>query len=154
MNIDAEQYAKIVQAAFADAPDTTLTPAQAELVIAIAQLAVAADRVEDPDEQALFAALAEHVYAHAKLKTTAPTLGPVDDEEQRIEHLQSHAAQLRGTPAAALAYSIAYVLTIADLDLAPEEGELLDLLVEALGINPERGDDLTAAVAEAITPTD
>jgi tellurite resistance protein len=154
MNIDAEQYAKIVQASFADTPDAKLTPAHAELVIAIAQLAVAADRVEDPDEQALFASLAQHVYGQAKLKTSPPTLGPVEDEEQRIEHLQSHAAQLRGTPAAALAYSIAYVLTIADLDLAPEEGELLDLLVEALGLDPERADDLTATVAEAITPAD
>lgn len=152
MNIDAAQFSKIVQASYAGAPDAKLTPAQAELVIAIAQLAVAADRVEDPDEQALFGSLAEKVYGEAKLKTTAPTLGPVDDEEQRIEHLQSHAAQLRGTPAAALAYSVAYVLTIADLDLAPEEGELLELLGEALGLNDEQADDLIATISEAITP--
>lgn len=154
MNIDAAQFAKIVQAAFADAPDTELTPAHAELVIAIAQLAVAADRVEDPDEQALFDALADHVYALASLKTSAPTLAPVDDDEQRVEHLQSHAAQLRGTPGAALAYCVAYALTIADLDLAPEEGDLLELLGEALGLSPERADDLAAAVGAAVTPAE
>jgi tellurite resistance protein len=152
MNIDASQFAKIVHAAFAGAPDAKLTPAQAELVIAIAQLAVAADRVEDPDEQALFGALADRVYGLANLATSAPTLAPVDDGDERIELLQTHAAQLRGTPGAALAYCVAYATTIADLDLAPEEGDLLDLLGEALGLTPERADDLAAAVGAAITP--
>ena len=155
MNIDHEQFAKIFQAAYAGAPDAKLTPAEAELVIAIAQLAVAADRVEDPDEQALFTSLSQKVYKQARVETTPPSLGPVDDEEQRMEHLQSHAAQLKSSPgAAALAFAVAYVLTIADLDLAPEEGELLEVLGEALGLDVEKADDLVAIVGEAITPSE
>lgn len=162
MNIDASQYQKIVDAAFQGTTSasayrdsysaTTLPPGDAELIIAIAQLAVAADRVDDPDERALFEALAALVYKHAKLDSSAPTLAPVDDDEQRIEHLRSHAAQLAGKPSAALAFAVAYVLVIADLELAPEEGALLDTLREALGLDEDRAEDLTAAVGAAITP--
>jgi len=66
-----------------------LSAADAELVVAIAQLAVAADRVDDPDEQALFQQLAGHIYEHANVKTTPPTLGPVEDAEARIDHLRT-----------------------------------------------------------------
>lgn len=162
MIIGADQYRKIVEAAFAGTPSgsadrdsytpATLPAADAELIVAIAQLAIAADRVDDPDEQALFGALVEQLYKHAKVSTSAPTLAPVDDDEQRMEHLRSHAAQLAGKPSAALAFAIAYLLVIADLDLAPEEGDLLDTLREALGLDEDRAEDVTSAVSSVITP--
>lgn len=158
MNIGAAQYQKIVEAAFRGAAvaDTytpeTLPAADAELIVAIAQLAVAADRRDDPDERSLLDALVAQVYAHANVSTSAPTLPPIDDDEQRVEHLRSHAAQLAGKPSAGLAFAIAYALTIADMDLAPEEGDLLDALREALGLDDERAEDLSAAVGMAVTP--
>ena len=155
MNIDASQYQKIVEAAFGAPADNSaheLAPAEAELIVAIAQLAVAADRVDDPDERALFETICGLLYKHANVETTAPTLAPLDDDEQRIDHMKSHAAQLVGKPAAGLAFAVAYVLVIADMQLAPEEGALLEALREALGIDEARAEDLSGAVGEAITP--
>ena len=150
MKIDAQQYQSIVTAAFGQPGE--LAAGDAELIIAIAQLAVAADRVDDPEERALFQALATHVYRHANLSTEAPDLGPIDDEDQRQDQLQSNAAQLAGKPAAALAYAVAYVLVISDLELAPEEDALLDTLQKSLGLTEDRVDELAAVVSEAITP--
>jgi len=152
VNIDAAQYQSIVTAAFGQPGE--LAAGDAELIIAIAQLAVAADRVDDPEERALFRELAAHVYTHAKQATEAPDLGPVDDEDQRQDQLRSHAGQLAGKPAAALAYAIAYVLVISDLELAPEEDALLETLGKALGLTDDRVDELAAVVSEAITPMD
>ena len=151
MQVDASQYQSIVATSFGEA-ETTLSAGEAELIIAIAQLAVAADRVDDRDERELFQTLAGHVYEHAKMSTSAPELNPIDDDDARMDHLRSHAAQLVGKPSAALAFALAYVLAIADLELAPEESEMLDALREALGLSDERAQDLSVAVAEAITP--
>jgi hypothetical protein len=132
-------------------PDA-LPAGDAELIIAIAQLAIAADRVDDPDERRLFEELAAHIYRHANVETAAPTLAPIDDDDQRIDHMRSHAAQLVGKPSASLAFAIAYALTISDMQLAPEEGALLETLREALGLDEERAEDLSSAVGMAITP--
>jgi hypothetical protein len=181
VNIDARQYLKIVEAAFlgsgtteavveaveptdgaayreagavrreAYSPDA-LPPGEAELVIAIAQLAIAADRYDDPDEKRFFEEVAAHVYRHANVETTAPTLAAITDDEQRIEHLRSHAAQLAGKPSASLAFALAYALVISDMDIAPEEGVMLDTLREALGLSEDRANDLSSAVGMAVTP--
>jgi len=171
MQIDAAQFTKIMYAVYerfepvavgdgkaevtyreAVNAHSKLTAPEAELVVAIAQLAIAADRVDDPDEQALFQQLAGHIYEHANVKTSPPTLGPVEDLDARIDHLRSHAAQLQGKASAALAYSVAYILAISDMDLDPEEGELLDILREALGLDEEKAEDLLPVVSELITP--
>ncbi len=151
MNIDAAQYQQIAAIVY-EGKEGGPTPAEAELVVSICQLAVAADAVEDADEAALFESIAVHVYAHAKLATTPPTYHPLEDDEQRGDLIKSSAAQLAGTKSASLAYALAYILAISDLDLAPEEGELLDDLVDALGIDPDRADELIVAVTEIITP--
>jgi len=181
MQIDAAQFTKIMYAVYerfepkaepapAPAPDdkevgyrensyvepppapSKLSPADAELVVAIMQLAVAADRVEDPDESALFDQLAGHIYHHANVNTTPPHLGPVEDAERRLDHLRSHAAQLQGKASAALAYAVAYILAISDMDLDPDESEMLGVLCEALGLDGEKADDLLPIVSELITP--
>lgn len=170
MQIDAAQFTKIMYAVYErfepPSPETKaeagyrenakerskLTAPEAELVVAIAQLAVAADRVEDPDERALFEQLAGHIYVHANVATTPPSLGPVEDAEQRIDHLKSHAAQLKGKASAALAYAVAYILAISDMDLDPDEGLMLEILREALGLDEEKADDLLPVVSEFLTP--
>lgn len=152
MNIDAAQYQQIASIVYYDGKDGAPTPAEAELVVAICQLAVAADGVEDADEAALFDTIAAQVYAHANAATTPPQFHPLDDPEQRRDLIKSHAAQLAGKPSAALAYSLAYILAISDLDLAPEEGEFIEDLGDALGIEPDRADELIVAITEVITP--
>ena len=152
MNIDAAQYKQIASAVYDDGKDGAPTPAEAELVIAICQLAVAADDVADPDEAVLFETIAAHVYAHANVVTTAATFQPLDDPEQRRELIKSHAAQLAGKPSASLAYVLAYILAIADLDLAPEESEFIEDLGDALGIDPDRADELIVSITDIITP--
>ena len=166
MQIDSAQFTKIMYAVYErfepaktevgyrenSAERGKLTAPEAELVVAIAQLAVAADRVEDPDECALFDQLAGHIYQHANVATTPPTLGPVEDPERRLDHLRSHATQLQGKASAALAYSVAYILAISDLDLSPDEGEMLEVLREALGLDEEKAEDLLPVVSELITP--
>lgn len=153
MNIDAAQYKQIATIVY-EGKDGGPSAGEAELVVAICQLAVAADKVDDPDEAALFDSIATHVYAHAKLSTTPPTFHPLDDPEQRRDMIRSTAAQLAGKPSAGLAYSLAYILAISDLDLAPEEGELLEDLGEALGLDADRADDLIVSVTEIITPAE
>ncbi len=152
MNIDASQYQKIVEAAFGGADAHALSAGDAELIIAIAQLAIAADRFDDPDEQSFFDQVAALVYRHANVETTAPTLPAIPDEDQRIDHLRSHAAQLAGKPSASLAFALAYALVISDMDVAPAEGALLDTLREALGLDEDRANDLSSAVGMAVTP--
>lgn len=152
MNIDAAQYTQIAAAVYSEGNQGAPTPAEAELVVAICQLAVAADGVEDPEEAELFETLAAQVYAHANAATTPPTFRPLDDPEQRRDLINSHAAQLAGKPSAALAYALAYILAIADLDLAPEEGEFIEELGDALGIDPDRADELIVSITEIITP--
>jgi hypothetical protein len=155
MNIDRGLFQKILDAVGVK----ELTPADAELVVSVALLAVAADRREDPDERALFDQLAEHVYATAKIVTTPPTLGYLakdDDEEaeQRLEQLRTNAMQLDRRPAGALSYALAYILTIADCDVAHDEMESVDVLRDALGLDEDTADDLVATVSEIITPMD
>ena len=171
MIIGAEQYRKIVETAFAGMPSATaeptggaayrdaisshpLAPADAELVIAIAQLAVNADRVDDPDEQKLFDSIAGHVYGHARIQTAVPALSPIHDDDLRKDHLQTHAAQLKDKPAAGLAFALAYALTISDFQLAPEEGAMLEALREALGLDEGRAEELALAMGEALTPAE
>ena len=151
MNIDAAQFEQIATTVY-EGKDAALTPAEAELVVAICQLAVAADDVENEDEAALFDSIAARVYKHAKLATTPPAFQPIDDDEQRRDLIKSHAAQLAGKPSAELAYALAYILAISDLDLAPEEAEFIEDLGDALGLEPDRADDLIVAVTEIITP--
>ena len=152
MKIDAAQYKQIATAVYQDKEPSGPTPAEAELVVAICQLAVAADDVEDAIEAELFESIAAHVYAHAKMQTTPPVFQPLDDPEQRRDQIRSHAAQLSGSPTAGLAYALSYILAISDLDLAPEEGEFIDDLSEALGMDGDQADDLIVTVTEIITP--
>ncbi len=152
MNIDAAQYKQIASVVYYDGKEGAPTPAEAELVVAICQLAVAADGVEDPEEAELFDSLAAQVYAHANAATTPPQFQPLDDPEQRRDLIKSHAAQLAGKPSASLAYALAYILAIADLDLAPEEGEFIEQLGDALGLDPDRADELIVSITEIITP--
>ncbi|MCE9579149.1 MAG: hypothetical protein K8W52_38860 [Deltaproteobacteria bacterium] len=160
MQIDAEQFDRIVATVMSGRGgpyregEPAITASEAELIVAIAQLAMAADEVEDPDEAALFDAVVARVYATARLDTAPPTLAPLADGAARLELVQTHAAQLRGTPAAALAYALAFAIVIADLELAPPESELLEALRTGLGLEEDAADEIATAVASIATPAE
>jgi len=158
MHIDEAQFTKMLYAVQEKFPPTdgvaTLSPAEAELVVAIAGLVIAADRVDDPDERALFDQLAGHLYKHANVATDAPHLDPTDDDDRRHDQLRSHAQQLRGKPSGALAYALAYVLSVSDMSLDPSEGALLEVLRDALGLDEAAAEAMLPVVSELITPVE
>ena len=122
----------------------------AETILEIAQLAVDADGREDPDEIATFFALGKHVFALAGVaELPTPTFAP--DEDDR-EHLTAVAQRLTGPAARELAYTAAYVLTILDVAVAPEEDAFIEDLRVALGLTEARARELAAAIGNTIAP--
>jgi hypothetical protein len=76
---------------------------------------------------------------------------PIDAEERRAQ-IASLATQLATTSARELAYLVAYLLIVSDLELAPVETELLEGLQRALWIEGPRASELAAEVSELVTP--
>jgi hypothetical protein len=56
------------------------------------------------------------------------------------------------TGARELAFTLAYLMVVADFELGPTEGELLEELRDALLIEKARAADLAAEVSELVTP--
>lgn len=158
MQLDADQFDQIVAALVGERGGlyrdraTVITAAEAELIVALAQLAMAADAVDDPDEVAVFDAITARVYAIAQMATTPPSLAPLADASARLQLAETHAAQLRDTPAAPLAYAVVFAITIADLDLDPAESDLLETLRDALGLDDDEADRISTVVATIATP--
>ena len=78
-----------------------------------------------------------------------PTFASGDDDAERLVTL---AKQLTAVPSRELAYSIAHLLTISDVAIAPEEDELLVDLRTALEITEDRAEELARVIGSAITP--
>ena len=135
--------------------NTKLSAADATAIVSVARLAVDADRSEDSDELELYDLLAEQVCKLAGISAdsvqdaedTAPRGD--DDREQRM---LARADQLKTKPPRELAYAIAYILTIADLDIAPDEDKFLARLQEAFAIDDDRQGEIAELVNEAIAP--
>ncbi len=146
MNIDAGRFHEILQAQHPG----PLSPVDAEVIVAIAQLAVDADGQEDAEEIKMFFALGKAVFALAGMADTAtPTFAADEDDAERLVAL---AKQLTAVPSKELAYTVAHLLTISDVAIAPEEDDLLMDLREALAIPAERADELAQAIGAAVTP--
>lgn len=151
MDIDTGRFRKIVTTVFG-ATDLALSKDDATAVLEIAQLAVDVDHHEDPDELELFNSVSREICALAKLATMPkiPTT-PWENDEAK-QQLRAYGAKLKGKPAGALAYVLAYLLTVADLQLDEAESELADDLRVAIGLDEARADELIAAVSQIVTP--
>jgi len=146
MNIDAGRFREILQAQHPG----PLSPIDAETIVAIAQLAVDADGQEDADEIKMFFALGKAVFGLAGMAEAAtPTFADAEDDAERLLSL---AKQLTAVPSRELAYTVAHLLTISDVAIAPEEDDLLVELRTALEIAEDRADELAAAIGAAVTP--
>lgn len=146
MSIDASRFSDAIRSIHTG----TLSEADAETIVALAQLAVDADGREDADEIATFFAIGKAVYAYAGINDTpTPTFAADEDDDERLASL---AKQLTTPAAKELAYAVAFVMAVSDIDLAPEEGAMVEALREALGLDEDRAADLAATVSAAITP--
>jgi len=146
MNIDAGRFREILQAQHPG----PLSPLDAETIVAIAQLAVDADGQEDADEIKMFFALGKAVFGLAGMaEATTPTFAVADDDTERLIAL---AGKLHDVASRELAYTVAHLLTISDVAIAPEEDDLLVELRTALAIAEDRAVELAATIGAAVTP--
>jgi hypothetical protein len=128
-----------------------LPAADAETILGLCQLAVDADGREDPDEIAMFFAFGAALYELAGIAgTPTPTFASDLEDDHRLQEL---ASQLHEPASRELAYAIAYVLTVADVDVAVEESEFIEKLRSALDLDSDRADELASEIAAAITPS-
>jgi uncharacterized tellurite resistance protein B-like protein len=148
MTIDAAQ----LRTALKNVHPGTLSAEDAETVVALAQMSVDADGQEDADEIRMFFALGKAVYELAGMKETpTPTFAVDEDDDERIHGL---ASKLSSAASKELAYAVSHLLTVVDVQIAPEEEAFLENLRTALGIDDDRADDLAAQLGAAITPAD
>jgi hypothetical protein len=62
------------------------------------------------------------------------------------------ATQLHTTAAKELAYAVAFVMAVSDVDIAPEEGALVEKLEGVLKLAEDRAAEIAATISAAITP--
>ncbi|MDQ3368158.1 MAG: hypothetical protein M3680_22265 [Myxococcota bacterium] len=146
MNIDAARFGEILRLQHPE----PLSAVDAEVIVALAQLAVDADGREDSEEIQQFFAIGKAVFSLAGMsEASTPTFAVDEDDAQRITTL---AEQLDGTASRELAYSVAFLLTVADMASAPEEDVFIESLRTALRISEDRALDLASTISAAVTP--
>lgn len=138
-------------------PDSgiTLTDKEAEAILEIAYLAIAADRRLSEDEIEAFRGMMARLRPLAAgpvgpvsardLDRTLDRLNALLERVERDEHLRALAADL--SPAAReLAYKVSYALGLADMDSSDAEFEFDLQLVEALDLESDRAEALADEV--------
>jgi hypothetical protein len=145
MTIDAAQ----LQTALRKVHPGALSAGDAETIVEIAQMSVDADGQEDADEIKMFFALGKAVFELAGLRDTPTPTFMDDDDDNRLATL---AGKLSSAQSKELAYAVAHLLTVIDVQIAPEEDDFLHHLRETLGVADERADELAADLSAAITP--
>jgi hypothetical protein len=149
-------------------PAGAIAPSDAEAILEIGYLSIAADGELRDEELASYRALAAELIARAKGATprrgaelTDPALDALlrrfaarSDASSPEERVRALAEKLTGEPARSLAYKIAFGLALCDFDAGREESDFDDLLVEALGLTEQQAEDLAAEVYTAVEGDD
>ena len=131
----------------------TLSTDDAETIMLLAQMAVHADGQEDAEEIQWFFTLGKAVYALAgSSETPSPSL--LDEDEDQLEQIRALVARLSTAESRRVAYGVAHLLSIVDVEYAPAEDQFLDQLRNALGIDDETSADLANQLSAAITPAE
>ena len=135
-------------------PGAGPTPAEVRAILQLAQLAAGIDLDDDDAERSLLGALTRRLCASAEIPVSSvPVLSPLPgDAEERNAQIGALASQLVTAPSRELAFVVAYLLIVSDLELAPLELELLEALRRALCIDGSRATDLLAEASELVTP--
>jgi len=151
IEIDDEKFQQILDITIGDEP---LDQREIRAVVQVVQLAASVDLDEDPAERALVHALTRQLCTLGGLDLHGiPPLSPVPtDDEERAALIAVLAQQLVTSAARDLAFALAYLVIIVDLELAPIEGDLLAQVQRALAIPSSRGDRLIAMIARIVTP--
>ena len=153
MFIDGPRFRGILQLVFGSAPPT-LTVVEAETIVRIGYLAIDIDLEEDSAELVMVEALSDQICALAGIAPSMISpLSPLPtDDEERAVRVRQLASRLTRTPSRELAYVVAYVLIVADLELSPVESRLLLELETVLEVSEDRTSELAAQAAEMLTP--
>ncbi len=138
--------------------DTTVGPAKLEPreargVIALAELAAAVDLHDSPEESTVLGGFERRLCERAgiDLATLHPLAVVPLYEDERIEAIAERARPLATRGSRELAYAIAYLVIVADRELAPVETRFLDDVGRALEIDPPRAAELAERAAQIVT---
>jgi hypothetical protein len=124
---------------------------EAAMVLQIAQLAAGSDDVELAAEHSLLQAIAQRVYALVGLEATeVSAIQRIDDPVARLAWFRAIAAELHSRAARELAFAMAFLVSISDLELVAMEHTNLEELQQVIGIDDRRAMDLVIQLAETI----
>ena len=135
--------------------DASLERPEAETILQIVQVAAGTEPDPDPTKRGVLQAIGQHVCA---LVGTKPgELRPVPrqtEQEARDAWLRALGGELESTAVRELAYTLAFLATIADLDLTAAETSSLEELQRALRIDHQRATDLVVFSTELVASAD
>lgn len=132
---------------------TKLTPTEAQAIVGLGRLAIDADRTVDGDELDLYDDIGDLVCELAgadadEIVEAEDRKGRGDDD--RKVRLADGAGKLGTANVRELAYAVAYMLTVADLAIQPEEDAYLSALQDALAISDDRQNEIAGDVSDAL----
>lgn len=127
---------------------------EALTVLQVAQLAAGADGTEQPAEHAILQAIAQRIYSHVGLKPgEVSAIGKLHDYDARMSWLRALAAGLESRSARELAFAMAFLVAVSDLELRYAEHESLEELQLVLGVDHRRATDIVVQLTETIAST-
>jgi hypothetical protein len=129
---------------------STLGRTEVVTILEIAQLAAGVEPTDDPTAHATLQAVAQHVGSAGGLKPGELQEIPRMPDEARGAYLGSLASQLDTRAARELAYAVAFLVSVADLRLTPDEKTALEAFQHALGLDHRRATDLVVLVSETV----
>lgn len=137
-------------------PSARLSVSDVEVIGQLAFLAAEIDLDEDVDELHVLVALNRGLWRIVGRPPALITpISPVPiDREERARAINELVPRLTTVDARELAYVVAYLVIVIDLELAPVEGDLLGELEAALELEPGRAEQLALAGATMLTALD
>jgi hypothetical protein len=146
--IDQSRLRRIVQTLL---PGTSLRRAEASAIMQIAQLCAGLEPNEDPGEHAALQAVAQSLYSLVGLKLgEVLPIPPAPDRETEAAWLRALGAELQSQGARELAYALAFLVSVADLELTTAESTGLEDLQRALDLDDRRATDLVVFLTETV----
>ena len=127
--------------------DETLDRSEAVVVLEIVRMAAGVDG-EHPQEHATLQAVSQRLSSLAGLELDEASELPRTSGGQL--HLDLLARALPTTGARELAYALALIVSVADLELVASERSNLQELQRALGVDDRRATDLTVFVVDVV----
>jgi tellurite resistance protein len=149
--VDQSKLRIIVQSILAG---ERLSRSEAEMILEIAQLAAGADDAEQPMEHAVLQSIAQHVSSLVGLRSDEiSAIPPLSSYEARMSWFRALSSQLTTRAAHELAFAMAFLVSVADLELQDSERERLEELQHALGVDDRRATDIVVRLTETVAST-